>query len=217
MDTRIRKGMTARSTSGIALGRVISIGPDGFTVEKGIFFPQDHDLRNDCIHEVRGEEIYYRLADETMPKKENGWQKAELREGKELRMPLMEEQVLIQKESKETGSVRVHKNVVTEERKVTVPLKREEVIIEHVPAQRAGDSKSTHAFEDERYTIPVHEEEFQVVKQPVIREEVRVRCVTREEQRAASTSVRHEELEVEDETRQRRERETRETIEKKEV
>jgi uncharacterized protein (TIGR02271 family) len=213
MDTRIRKGMSARSTSGIALGKVISIGPNGFTVEKGLFFPKDHELRNDCIAEVRGEEIYYRLAEELTAPKTNGWQKAELREGKELRVPLMEEQVLIQKESKETGAVRVHKNVVTEERKVTVPLRHEEVIIEHVPAQNA--SKSTHAFEDERYSIPVHEEEFQVVKQPVIKEEVRVRCVTREETRAASTSVRHEELEVEDETR--RERERLEKLEKKEV
>jgi uncharacterized protein (TIGR02271 family) len=202
MDSRIRKGMIVRSTSGLSLGKVIDIGREGFIVEKGTFFPKEHELRADCIAEIRGDEILYRLAqDVSETTRSNGWQKTELPDGKELRMPLMEEQILVEKESKETGAVRVHKNVIVEERKVTVPIRREEVIVEHLPAQRAG--KSAHAFEDERYSIPVHEEEFRVQKQPVVKEEIRVRRVTHEEARNATASLRHEELEVEDETRLR--------------
>jgi uncharacterized protein (TIGR02271 family) len=204
MDPRIRKGMNVRSTSGISLGKVIALAPGYFSVEKGAFFPKDHELRYDSIAEVRGDEIICRLAEEaTAPARKEDWQQADLADGSELRVPLMEEKVLIQKSSKEIGAVRVHKNVVSEEQKVTVPIRREEVVVEHVPAERAA-ARSAHAFEDERYTIPVHEEEFEVVKQPVLREEVRVRRVTHEEQRSATATARHEELEVEDQSRMRR-------------
>ena len=201
MDTRIRKGMSVRSTSGLSLGKIIDMGGDHFIVEKGTFFPKNHELRADCIAEIRGDEIIYRLAqDVSETTRTNGWRKTELPEGEELRMSLMEEQILVEKESKETGAVRVHKNVVVEERQITVPIRSEEVIVEHLPTARAGTA-AAHAFEDERYSIPVHEEEFTVQKRPVVKEEVRVRRVTHEEQRAATASLRHEELEVEDETK----------------
>jgi uncharacterized protein (TIGR02271 family) len=214
MDTRIRKGMTVRSTSGLSLGTVIDLGRESFIVEKGAFFPKNHELRSDCVAEIRGDEILYRLAqDVSETARTNGWQKTELAEGNELRMPLMEEQILVEKEIKETGAVRVHKNVIIEERNITVPIRSEEVIVEHLPAARAGTA-AAHAFEDERYSIPVHEEEFRVQKRPVVKEEVRVRRVSHEEQRSATASLRHEELEVEDETRIER---ARLESEKKEV
>jgi uncharacterized protein (TIGR02271 family) len=204
MDPRIRKGMNVRSTSGISLGRVTALAPGYFSVEKGASFPRDHELRYESISEIRGDEIICRLAEEaTAPERKEDWQQAELAEGSELRVPLMEEKVLIQKSSKEVGAVRVHKNVVSEEQQVTVPIRREEVVVEHVPADRAA-ARSTHAFEDERYSIAVHEEEFEVIKQQVVREEVRVRRVTHEVQRNATATARHEELEVEDQTRQAR-------------
>ncbi len=215
MDPRVRKGMNVRSTGGIALGKVVSLGPGYFMVEKGTFFPKDHELRYDAIAEIRGDEILCRLTEEaTAVGKGEAWRRTELSDGGELRVPLMEEEVLIQKSTKEVGSVRVHKNVIAEERKVTVPIHREEVVIEHIPAERAA-SKSSHAFEDERYTIPLHEEELQVVKQPVVKEEVRLRRVTHEEQRSATATARHEEIEIEDESRGKRAMSERDEKEKK--
>jgi uncharacterized protein (TIGR02271 family) len=215
--------MGVRSTSGISLGKIVAFGPGGFSVEKGAFFPKDHELRYDSIVDISGDEVTCRLAESAATRQEEPattrqeasaaalkvpsavtpkeeWQQAELAEGSELRVPLMEERVHIQKSTKEVGAVRVHKNVVTEEHKVTVPVRHEEVVVEHVPAERAV-AKPAHAFEHERYSIAVHQEEFEVVKQPALKEEVRVRRVTHEEQRSAVASARHEELEVEDQTR----------------
>src|SRR5262249_19260330 len=109
MDTRVRKGMSVRSTSGLSLGKVIAVGPNNFIVEKGTFFTRDYELRADCISEIKGEEILYRLAQE-LPEtvRTDGWQKTELPEGRELRVPLMEEQILVEKQNQVTGAVRVH-------------------------------------------------------------------------------------------------------------
>jgi len=135
--------------------------------------------------------------------KEATWPTTELAEGNELRVPLMEEEVVVQKATKETGAVRIHKNVVEEERQVTVPLRREEVIVERTPINRSATAMpaDAHPFEDQRFAIPVHEEEFELIKRPVVKEEVCVRRVSHEEQRAATATVRHEELEVEDTSR----------------
>jgi len=186
--------MNVRSTSGISLGKVVSAGPQFFLVEKGIFFPKDHELRYEGIAEIGDNEILYKLSQETS----DTWTKTELAAGKELRVPLMEEQVVVEKMTKEAGDVRIHKNVIAEERQVTIPLRHEEVIVERRPVRPTETNVSAHAFEEERYSIPLHEEAFEVKTRPVVREEVSVRCVAHEEQRTASATVRHEELEVED-------------------
>ncbi len=211
METKVRHGMIVKSTSGISLGTVASTRPQFFVVEKGTYFPKDHELRYEGILEIRGNEILYRLSKERVAEgslavekekeeKGKGFLTADLPEGQELRVPLMEEQVIVEKSSQETGSVRIHKNVVAEERQVTVPIRREEVVVERRAAEQTTPGADAHPFEDERYSIPVHEEAFQVVTRPVVKEEVRVRRVTHEEQRSASARVRHEELEVEDDS-----------------
>jgi uncharacterized protein (TIGR02271 family) len=187
--------MNVRSTSGIALGRIATVGGDTFVVEKGIFFPKDHELRYEGIAEIRGDDVIYRLAAAADDK---AWTVTELPEGKELRVPLMQEELTVQKSMHETGSVRIHKNVVTEEKQVKVPLRREEVIIEHLPATgvNASAGPNAHPFEDERFVIPLHEEGYELVKRSIVKEQVSVRCVAHEEEQPATATLRHEEMEV---------------------
>ena len=224
MRERVRKGMIVRSTSGEKLGKVAALRDEHFVVEKGVFFPADRDLHYQNVRSVAGDEIVYDLADTSIaagttataataplgataqmgarPAAAAGsWQKTELAEGRELRVPLMEEQVSVEKKSMDAGEFRIHKEVVTEERKVTVPLKHEEVIVERVRSASPQATTGARAFQEERFSIPVHEEQFEVTKRPVIKEEVVVRRVTRQEERPASVSVRHEEIEIEDATR----------------
>ena len=100
------------------------------------------------------------------------------------------------KESVKTGSVDVRKEVHTEQKTISVPVTREEIVIErHAVNQsgRAGDIKS------EEIRIPVSEERVTVGKETILKEEVTVgkRKVT--DTKTVSGEVRSEELVVETE------------------
>jgi uncharacterized protein (TIGR02271 family) len=120
--------------------------------------------------------------------------------GHEIRIPLMTEEVDVEKVSRETGHVRVHKAVKTEERHFTVPTTREEIVIEHVAvdkdAPRLGAGEA--AFQEQTVDVALHEEEIRVTKRPVLREEVVVRTTARSVEKEGSATLRHEEAEIED-------------------
>jgi uncharacterized protein (TIGR02271 family) len=91
----------------------------------------------------------------------------------------------------------VTKEVRTEEKTLKVPVRHEEVYVERVAAD--GRAATGEAFEDKSYTIPVHEEEIEVRKRPVVREEVRVATGAVEEERQITEPLRREEARVETE------------------
>ncbi|MDE5413654.1 YsnF/AvaK domain-containing protein [Alkalihalobacterium chitinilyticum] len=66
---------------------------------------------------------------------------------------LREEELDIEKERVQTGEVKIHKEVVEEQKTITVPIRRQEMVIE------AGD--------EEQYRIPLKEEEIEIHKHPV--------------------------------------------------
>ncbi len=60
MQTRrddIREGMTVVSADGHKLGKVTTCAGDGFTIEKGLFFPRDHLARYTDVAAISGDEI----------------------------------------------------------------------------------------------------------------------------------------------------------------
>jgi len=186
--TLIREGMVVRGTDGEKLGKVKSISGDEFIIEKGLLFKEDFTARCENITDVQGDEITYA---------------AQARQD-EVRMPLAEEQLLVEKQAKQAGEVKIHKEVVTEEKQVAVPVQREEVVVERTPVNEARPA-AVDAFVEHDIAVPVMEEEVRVTKQPVVREEVRVRKEPVQEQRAASAEVRREEAHVDD-SEMRRER-----------
>jgi len=119
----------------------------------------------------------------------------------EVRIPLMDEEIAVEKVARETGHVRIHKGVRIEEKHLTVPVRREEVVIERLPGREASLSgDGSDAFKEQTLDLPVHEEEVRVTKHAVLREELRVRRTAHEEQRVATATLRHEEAEIEDTT-----------------
>ncbi|MBM4763049.1 YsnF/AvaK domain-containing protein [Bacillus sp. B15-48] len=72
---------------------------------------------------------------------------------KEQTLRLREEQLDIKKERVQIGEIKVHKDVVVEQKTFTVPIKREEMVIE------AGDENELR--------IPLKEEEVIINKRPV--------------------------------------------------
>jgi len=225
----VREGMFVTSTKGERIGKVIRRDDDTFVVEKGTLFPKDYELRYDHITGIDGGEITYSLADlfqrerraERHPVIETSATTASLAADaptapaargraatatteaesgdNEVRIPLMQEELEIEKVPRESGHVRVHKGVKTEERHFTVPVRREEIVIEHVTAfaggARTGESVT---FEEQTVDIPLHEEEIRVTKRPVLREEIVIRTVTHSIEKEATATLRHEEADVED-------------------
>ena len=110
----------------------------------------------------------------------------------------MREEIGIEKVARESGHVRIHKTVHTEERHFSVPVTREEVEIEHIPIGRDTAPTGGRAFEEDTVDVPLYEEEVRVSKHQVLDEEVVVRTVARSEERQASATLRHEEAEIED-------------------
>jgi uncharacterized protein (TIGR02271 family) len=115
----------------------------------------------------------------------------------EVRIPLMEEEIGIEKVARETGHVRIKKTVKTEEKHFNVPVTREDVVIERVSA--SGEEVAPElAFQEETLDLPLHEEEVHVTKRTRVREQIVVHPVVQAVEKEASASVRHEEAEIED-------------------
>lgn len=216
--TQIRPGMTVSSTEGEKLGKIAQVGDEEFIIEKGWLFKEDYRARCDRITDIRGDEvIYQRLGAEAeaAPAAETGAPIAEAgapmaeaaptteaappasAAGEEMRVPLAEEQLVVDKEAREREAARLRKEVVTEEQQVTVPVRHEEIVVERAPAAESR-APGGEAFKEQEIGVTAMEEEVHVSKQPVVREEVRVRKEPVIEQRAATGEVRREEAHIEE-------------------
>jgi len=108
-------------------------------------------------------------------------------------MQLKEEELKVTKRPVKKGEVEVRKEVVTEHKQITVPVEREEVVIERRPVRgkaAAGDVKA------EEIRIPVSEEEVEVRKETVAREEVNVGKRKVRSTKTVGGTVKKEELRV---------------------
>jgi uncharacterized protein (TIGR02271 family) len=116
----------------------------------------------------------------------------------EQHMRLHAEQLQAYKRPVQTGEVTLHKEIITEQQTIDVPVTREEVVIER--RSMAGDAASAEAIgEDETIRIPISEEQVNVSKQTVATGDVTVSKRKVEETQQFSDSVRHEEARVEQE------------------
>jgi uncharacterized protein (TIGR02271 family) len=108
---------------------------------------------------------------------------------------LREEQLRISKTPVKTGEIKVGKEVHTDRQTVSVPVEREEVVIERRPTagHAAGDVKA------EEIRIPVKEEKVNDSKQTVATEEARVGKRKVRDTKKVSEDVKREELTVETE------------------
>lgn len=113
------------------------------------------------------------------------------------RLELREEQLDVDTRQVQAGEVRVRKEVQTEQRNIEVPVTREEVVIERHPA--SGRDVTGEPIGNEEVRIPLMEEEVDVQKRAVVREEISVGKRPVEETRTVSDTVRREEARIESE------------------
>lgn len=110
---------------------------------------------------------------------------------------LNEEQLRTHKETVNSGDVKVRKEVKTEHKQISVPVEREEVVIERRPAR----GRSGANVRSEEIRIPVKEEKVRVSKETVAKEDVRVGKRKVQDTQTVGGDVRREELVVESEGR----------------
>lgn len=115
--------------------------------------------------------------------------------GGELRVPVLEEHLVVETRQDEVGRIRVHKSVETVEQHLTAPVVREEVTVERIPA----DQYDANAPPDPDETvIPVVEERLVVETRAVVVEYVRLRKRRVTEEQNVRAPVRREVVTVED-------------------
>jgi uncharacterized protein (TIGR02271 family) len=113
-------------------------------------------------------------------------------------MQLREEELRVSKTPVQTGQVQLGKEVVEEERKLEVPVSREEVYVERQPVDRRPTDKPITEG-DQTIEVPVREEHVEVEKKPVVYEEVGVGKRQTTEHQQVSETVRREEARIEKE------------------
>lgn len=133
------------------------------------------------------------------------------------RIQLREEVLQPQKEPVETGEVFIRKVVVTEEKTITVPIRREEIVVERrsaspssadqvvnqplqQPEQQPGqqiEGRLVELGENESIRVPLYTEQVFIEKRPVVAEEVVVSKRNVQEIRRFADTVRREEVRLE--------------------
>ncbi len=108
-------------------------------------------------------------------------------------LKLREEQLRADKERVQSGEVQLHKDVVTEQKTIDVPVTHEEVVIERHPASGDQVDNAAPIGEGETIRVPVSEEQVNVTKTPVVTGEVTVGKRAVQENQQITDTVQREE------------------------
>ncbi|WP_425833557.1 DUF2382 domain-containing protein [Kribbella sp. DT2] len=106
-----------------------------------------------------------------------------------------EERLRAGTETVETGKVRLHKRVVTEEQQVTIPVSHEEV---HVVREPIENGRAGGKIGEEDVEVTLHEERPVVAKETVAVERVGLDTETVREDKQVSEKVRKEQVDIVD-------------------
>jgi uncharacterized protein (TIGR02271 family) len=123
-------------------------------------------------------------------------------------MTRSEEELRVGKMRRPSGLVRLRKYITTEQVATTVPVQREQARIEREPITDAnvGAAMDGPALSEEEHELTLSEEEVTVDKTVVPKERVRVDKDVVTEERSVTEDVRKEQIEVEDDPKNRRSR-----------
>ena len=195
---QLRRGMPVQSGEGQTLGALEATDADSITV-KG----QRYDLSS--IERIEGDRVYLtrqvgasadhgdaggaRRRDETVAPDDG-----------DVRVPVHEERLEVDKQERQTGEVRVNTTVTAEQQTVPVELMREEVHVEQVDiADRpATEADLAGAFQEGTIRVPVRGEEAVARKATVVTGEVVIDKTRTTETEQISDTVRRERVAVDE-------------------
>jgi uncharacterized protein (TIGR02271 family) len=123
--------------------------------------------------------------------------KREDRREEEKVIPVLEEQVEVERRKVSTGKVLIHKKVDADEITIDEPVVHERYDVERVPVNRVINEPVEPHYEGDTYVLPVLEEVVVVEKKLLLREEVRITRKKGSERDPQKVSVRRERVEFE--------------------
>jgi uncharacterized protein (TIGR02271 family) len=204
MYEQIHEGMDVLDRNGEKIGKAGETLGQFFNVDAGFLGTKEYYVPFDAVTEVQDDAVYVnvekdeidRLGWDRRPEERRSTMAATSEAEDTERMRLREEQLETRTTPVETGRVQVGKDIVEEQRRVDVPVTREEVVVERHPVDRRPADQPIDATERETIDVPVREEQVEVEKRPVVYEEVGVAKHTTRETQPVSDTVRREELRV---------------------
>ncbi|MFP2926949.1 YsnF/AvaK domain-containing protein [Pyxidicoccus sp. 3LG] len=218
----VQEGMRVFTADGVRLGTVVGCGADTFVVERGLLKTRDYVARYGDVVTVRDGEVHLGLTkDEVSPGPGSRAEAAvggsesvlssSFGQAQDIVIPLAHEEAVPRTVVHEAGQLRIHKVVRTEVKHFSIPVRREELVVEQVPvggtedsarAARSPDARPGPAgfgpFEEATLVIPLLEERVEFTKTAHVWQEVAVAKSTVEELRQVHTTVRRETAEVEE-------------------
>lgn len=111
-------------------------------------------------------------------------------------IPVIQEEIIVDKQVVETGKVRISKRISEHEELVDVPLFREEVVVERVPINLFVEEPPPVRQEGDTMIIPVVREEIVIQKKLLLVEELRVRKEVIEHHEPQTVNVLREEVDI---------------------
>lgn len=111
-------------------------------------------------------------------------------------IPVIQEEVIVNKQVVETGKVRISKRISEHEELVDVPLLREEVAVERVPVNLFVEQRPPVRQEGDTMIIPVVEERIVIQKKLLLVEELRVKKQIIEAHQPQTVNLLKEEVEI---------------------
>jgi len=116
----------------------------------------------------------------------------------EVVVPVLREEIDVEKRTVDTGRIRITKRVHEHEQVIDEPLLQQQVAIEHVPINTVWEGPPpAPRYEGETLIIPILEEEIIVEKRLMLKEEVHVRRVRKTVHSPQTVVLRDEEVSVE--------------------
>lgn len=200
---QVHEGMEVLDSDGQKIRMCGETLGDYFNVDAGFLGTKEYYVPFSAITNISDGAIFLNVQKDQVGTM--GWEHRPERTGtttaadEQRTVQLREEELQARKRSVETGSVHLGKDVVEEERKMDVPVTREEVYVERHPVDRRPADRPISESDTETMRVPVVEEQVEVDKQPVVYEEVGVGKRATQENHQVSDTVRREELRVDNE------------------
>lgn len=213
----LRTGLVVRGADGRRLGTLVGLQTGSLVVERGFFWPQRFTISRSDVGAVKDGEVRLLggaalrethtgalLSEPGQPREPIAREAlASVREeGDDVRVPLAREEAYPLLRMRDVGAVRVRKVVRTELKHLTVEVRREELVVERLPAQAvatAAPERVSGAFEEFEQVIPLWREDVEVVKRAVVYEEVHLKKAVERRTWTEEVPLRQEVARVEEE------------------
>lgn len=113
-----------------------------------------------------------------------------------IKIPVIEEQIIVDKEIVETGKVRISKSVSKEQQSVDIPVNSEKVSIVRVPKNQFIERSPEVRQTGDTLVVPVVREQIVIEKKLVLVEELHIKKELIETSQTEKVTLRKEEVDI---------------------